>query len=133
MKLEIIKKCIGLVALIYGAFIAHDIYVLVAMSMLTGVIATMVNAWPNKRVISYLYLEQVHDICPAFLLSAAAGALAWLAGLAGLSNFATVFLQALVMVVVYLGLARLFRVEELAYLTSTARQMLASRKGARPR
>lgn len=128
LKLEIIKKCIGGAALIFGAFVIRDVYVLVAMAMLTGVIATVVNAWPNKRVIGYSYFEQVRDICPAFLLSVAAGALAWAVGFVGLPDVATILLQALVMAAAYLGLAKLFRVEELSYLLSTAKEMLASRK-----
>lgn len=124
LKLEIVKKCIGTLALVIGAFVVRDVYVLVSMAMLTGIIATMVNSWPNKRVIGYSYLEQIRDICPAFLLSAAAGALAWVVGFAGFPDIATILLQALVMAIAYLGLAKLFRVEELSYLLATAKEML---------
>lgn len=131
LKLELIKKAYGLANLLVTAFVFRDVYLMVGSYILTGIVSTFVNAWPNKRVIGYSYLEQVRDICPAFLLSAAAGALAWAVGLAGLPDVATILLQALVMAVVYLGLARLFRVEELGYLVKTAKEMLASRKGQR--
>ena len=58
-----------------------------------------------------------------------AGALAWAVGLAALPDFATILLQVLVMAAAYLGLAKLFRVEELDYLFKTAKEMLASRRG----
>lgn len=129
LKLELIKKAYGLVNLLVMAFVFKDVYLMVGSYILTGVVSTFVNAWPNKRVIGYSYLEQVRDICPAFLLSAAAGALAWAVGLAGLPDIAAIPLQALVMAAAYLALARLFRVEELGYLIKTAKEMLASRRG----
>lgn len=129
LKLELIKKAYGLANLLIMAFVFQDIYLMIGSYVLTGIISTFVNAWPNKRVIGYSYLEQVRDICPAFLLSAAAGALAWSVGLVGLPDVATILLEALVMAAAYLGLAKLFRVEELSYLLTTAKEMLASRKG----
>lgn len=129
MKLELIKKAYGLANLLIMAFVFQDIYLMIGSYVLTGIISTFVNAWPNKRVIGYSYLEQVRDICPAFLLSAAAGALAWSVGLVGLPDVATILLEALVMAAAYLGLAKLFRVEELSYLLTTAKEMLAPRKG----
>lgn len=129
LKLELIKKAYGLANLLIMAFVFQNIHLMVGSYVLTGVISTFVNAWPNKRVIGYSYLEQVRDICPAFLLSAAAGALAWSVGLVGLPDVATILLEALVMAAAYLGLAKLFRVEELSYLLTTAKEMLASRKG----
>lgn len=129
LKLELIKKAYGLANLLIMAFVFKDVYLMVGSYILTGVVSTFVNAWPNKRVIGYSYLEQVRDICPAFLLSAVAGVLAWAVGLAGFPDFATILLQVLVMVAAYLGLARLFRVEELGYLVKTAKEMLASHRG----
>lgn len=129
LKLELIKKAYGLANLLIMAFVFQDIYLMIGSYVLTGIISTFVNAWPNKRVIGYSYLEQVRDICPAFLLSAAAGALAWSVGLVGLPDVATILLEALVMAAAYLGLAKLFRVEELSYLLTTAKEMLAPRKG----
>lgn len=129
LELELVKKSYGICFILFGAFVLRDAYLMVATYMLSAVISTFVNAWPNKRVIGYSYLEQVRDICPAFLLSAAAGALAWSVGLVGLPDVATILLEALVMAAAYLGLAKLFQVEELSYLLTTAKEMLASRKG----
>lgn len=129
LKLELIKKAYGLANLLIMAFVFQSVYLMVGSYILTGVVSTFVNACPNKRVIGYSYLEQVRDICPAFLLSAVAGALAWAVGLAALPDFATILLQVLVMTAAYLGLAKLFRVEELDYLFKTAKEMLASRRG----
>lgn len=129
LKLEIIKKCIGMLALVIGAFVVHDVYVLVSMAMLTGIISTVINAWPNRKVIGYSYLEQIKDICPAFVLSAASAAVAFPIGMLALPDIATILLQAAVMAACYLGLSKLFRVEALGYLLSTAKEVVVLRRG----
>lgn len=128
LKLELVKKAYGVVFLLVAAFVFKDVYVMVGTYMLTGVVSTFVNAWPNRRVIGYSYAEQVRDICPAFLLAAAGAALAWPVGLLGLPGIVTILLQAAVMAVAYLGLARLFKVEALSYLVATAGGLLGSRR-----
>lgn len=93
----------------------------------TGVLSTLVNAWPNRRVIGYPYAEQLRDMAPAFLLAAAAAGAAWPISLLGLSALGQLALQALAFIAAYLALSRLFRVEELSYLTSALRGLVASR------
>ena len=129
LKLELIKKAYGICFILFAAFVLKDVYLMVVMYMLTGIISTFVNAWPNKKVIGYSYGEQLRDICPAFLLSVASGALAWCVTLAGLPSFPTIALQCVVMASAYLGLAKLFRVEEFGYLLATAKELLSRRGG----
>ena len=129
LKLELIKKAYGICFILFAAFVLRDVYLMVAMYMITGIISTFVNAWPNKRVIGYSYGEQLRDIAPAFFLSAASGALAWCVVILGLGDVATILVQVIVMVTAYLGFARLLHVEELDYLLFTTQQMLKKRKG----
>lgn len=128
--LEIVKKVVGLTALGIGAFVLHDVYVLVATAMLTGLFATFVNAFPNRSVIGYSYPEQIRDLCPAFALSLVSGGLAWLVGLTGLPDVAVFVLQVLVMAVAYLGISKLLHIESYDYLISTAKETIASRRGS---
>lgn len=128
LKLELIKKAYGLVILLFCAFALRDVYLLIGSYMLTGVVSTFVNAWPNRRVIGYSYAEQLRDIAPAFLLAAASMAAACPVTAAGLPAVATILLQVLVMAAVYILLAKLFHVEELGYLLSTGRELFAKRK-----
>ena len=118
LKLELIKKAYGVANLLFCAFVLGDVHLLVASYLITGVISTFVNAWPNKRVIGYSYLEQVRDIAPAFLLSAVASAPALAVGSLGLGARETVLLQVLSFVATYLGLSALLHLEELSYIVS---------------
>lgn len=129
LKLEVVKKVVGVSIICFNTFVVRDIYAIVAGSMLSGVISTFINAYPNKRVIGYSYTEQIRDICPAFGLSLLAGACAAPVGLLGLPDLATILLQLAVMAVAYLVLARLFRSEELGYLVGTVREMVVRRRG----
>lgn len=129
LRLELIKKAYGLAVLLLAAFVLKSPLAIVAGYMLTGVVSTFVNAWPNRRVIGYAYGEQVRDVCPAFLLAAASAAAAWPASLLALPDAAAILLQALAFAACYLLLSKAFRVEAFEYLLSTAREALAHRKG----
>lgn len=130
LKLELIKKAVGLAVICFAAFVVQDLYAIVGGSMLVGVASTFINAHPNKRVIGYSYLEQLRDICPAFLLSIVAGLTSYGMGmvLSWAPELACLAAQLVVMVVAYLGLAALLRVEELSYLVATMRELLERRR-----
>lgn len=129
LKLELIKKAYGVVFILVGAFVFRDVYVLVGSYMLSGVISTFVNAWPNRKVIGYSYLEQVGDICPAFALAAVSAAVAFPVGTLAFPDVATIILQAAVMAACYLGLSKLFKVEAFDYLISAAKEVVVLRRG----
>lgn len=131
LKLELVKKAYGLAAMLFAAFVLRDVYFLVGSYMLTGILSTFVNAWPNRKVVGYSYAEQVRDVCPAFLLAAVSAAVAFPVGLLALPDLATVALQVAAMTAAYLGLSRLLRVEALSYLLGTAKELASSRKAAR--
>ena len=102
---------------------------MVAMYMLSGAIATIVNAHPNKRVIGYSYGEQLRDIAPVFALSALSGGLALLWGTFIANDPLRIIVDIAVMAAAYLGLAKLLHFESLEYLLATLKEMLGSRKG----
>ena len=129
LKLELVKKSYGICFIFFAAFILKDVYLMVAMYMVTGVISTFVNAYPNKRVIGYSYGEQLRDIAPAFALSIVAGGLALLCGSLVSGPVLRIVAEIAAMAVAYLGMAKLFRLESLEYLLATAKEMLGFRKG----
>ena len=123
LKLEVIKNLVGLAILCTAAFVFGTIQAIIIGYLLTGVVCTFINAFPNKRVIRYAFSEQVRDILPAFILSLIAAAIAWPVSLLGLLGIATIVLQTIVMGLAYLGIAVLFHVEELSYIVTTLKEM----------
>ena len=128
LKLELIKKSYGTCFILFAAFVFKDVYLMVGLYMVSGVISTFVNAWPNKKVIGYSYAEQLRDISPAFVLSAVAGGAALWCGSLIAVPFARILAEATVMAIVYLGLAAALRLEAFTYMVSAARQFLSSRR-----
>ena len=127
LRLEFVKKAYGISALIFCAFVLNDVKALVMSYLVTGVASTFVNAWPNKRVIGYSYVEQMRDIAPAFLLSGTAALVAGFVASTGLEPWATVLAQVVVFAFVYLGLAAALRIEAFIYLLRTARSLVPPR------
>lgn len=128
LKLELIKKAYGICFILFAAFGLHDVYLMVAMYMITGVISTFVNAYPNKRVIGYSYSEQLRDIAPAFVISAIAGGLALFCGSFVASPGHQIFVVIAVMAITYFGIAGIFKLEAFEYLINTARDFLGAKR-----
>ena len=64
LKLEIIKKIIAIVPLVFGIFV--NIYWMLGCSVVTGFIAYYLNAYYSGPFLNYSIKEQVIDILPSF-------------------------------------------------------------------
>lgn len=64
LKLEIIKKIIAIGPLLLGIFV--DIYLMLAGSLVTSLIAYYLNAYYSGPFLNYSIKEQVKDILPSF-------------------------------------------------------------------
>lgn len=123
LKLEVIKKVVGISILTFTTFALRDLHAIVGGYIVSAFICTFINAAPNKRVIGYDYLEQVRDILPAFILAAVASGIAWPICLTGLAGVSLIAAQVVVMLAAYCLIAKLFHVEEFDYLLATVRGM----------
>lgn len=119
LKLEIIKKILGLSILAVTAFVIRDIYAIVIGTLIADVIETYINARPSGRIFRYGYLKQLRDVGPAFATALTAGALAYPLGLLAIPDPLTIALQVLVFAIAYVGLSRLLRIEAFTYLVAT--------------
>lgn len=128
LRIEIAKKIVGITVLAFSTFVLRDLYAIVAGYIATGIISTFINAAPNRRIIGYAYIEQIRDICPAFALAAVGALAAWPVVFLDLGDALCIFVQALIMVAVYLFLAALFRVEEFTYLVNTLHGLVSVRR-----
>ena len=121
LKLEVIKKIIGVVALIVG--IPFGIQFMVAMKIVTSVISCFVNAYPNTKLLNYRFVEQIKDILPALLLSSCMFIITYSILLLKVNIIITLMLQILVGGIVYLGLAYFMKVESLTYALDIIKNM----------
>lgn len=125
LKLELVKKAYGVAWIAIAALVIRDVRFMVAGYLVTGILSTVVNAWPNRRVIGYSYGEQLRDVAPAVLLTASAAFVGWAMSLLPVAGAPLVLLQIIAFAAAYLGLAAALRIEEFSYLASTFRGLLS--------
>ena len=80
LKLEVIKKAIGLVFLAIAAIFFNSPIAIAITGMISTIINCFVNAYPNKKLIGYSYADQIKDITPSVLASMAMFFLPFLCG-----------------------------------------------------
>ena len=129
LKLEVIKKIYGIIALYIGAFVFKSIDAIVISYMITGVISTFVNAHPSKKVINYNYLEQIRDTMPSFSLAIICALITLPLGKIAFSPIFVIVIQVLVYAISYLGIAYIVKLEELVYLITSAKKIIMKKLG----
>ena len=128
LELEIIKKIYGLIIL--GVSLFFGVYAIALGSVLAGVISSFVNAYPNKQLLNYSYKEQWLDIMPSLLISMAMGGVVYLFNFLSISAWQILVLQVGLGIIIYVGLANIFKLECFSYLVATIKQLLGNRNGA---
>lgn len=123
LKLEIIKKTYGVLILVASIVFFDDVLVIAAGSVLSTLIATFVNAAPNKKLLGYSYFEQVKDLLPSLGLTAIMGIAVWLVGLLPLGNLPLLLLQTAVGAGVYAGLSLLLKPEAYRQMADMVRSV----------
>lgn len=114
LVLEIIKKSYGLAILIAALVFFDSPLAIAATGVITNVVGCFVNAFPSKKLIGYSYLEQMKDILPSFMLSAAMFVLVWFIGtVINLHPILLIMIQVAVGVVFYVALSFIFRFKQL--------------------
>jgi teichuronic acid exporter len=117
LKLEIIKKTMGLFILAITVF--YGVYAIALGQVLSGIISSFINAYPNKKLLNYSYNEQWNDIYPSLLLSLVMGIVVYSLKWLGMSVHITLIIQVCVGVIVYVVMAWIFKLECFSYLLNT--------------
>jgi O-antigen/teichoic acid export membrane protein len=120
LKLEILKKIVGLSML--AVTIPIGIYAMALGMVVTGIIATLINSYPNRLLLEYSFTEQWKDLMPALILSLVMCGVTYGVLFLGLSTWATLILQIVIGVIVYVGLAWAVGLESLEYVLSTVKE-----------
>ena len=113
-KLECVKKIMEMILLLSTMWFGVEV---MAYSMLiSSLLSQLINTWPNRKLLSYGYLEQIRDILPNILLSIGMGFCVWLIGGIDMSLVLKLFVQILTGAVVYVSASYLFKIEPFIYL-----------------
>lgn len=114
LKLEITKKIVGMVAILVS--MNYGPLVMAYSLVVTDLIATVINAFPNKELLKYGYFEQIKDMMPSFVIALVMVLIIYPVQNLGLSNITTIIIQVLLGGSVYIALAILTKQKSLTYL-----------------
>lgn len=114
LKLEIIKKIIGIIALFSTYWISP---LAMAISLIfTSIICQIINSFPNKKLLNYSYFEQLKDMLPQIFLSLLMGAAVYSTNFIPLSSGLKLLIQIPLGILIYVSLSILFKVDSFNYI-----------------
>lgn len=122
LKLEIYKKPVYVLLLIIGVKI--NLTAVAITMLLYSIYGNVVNAVPLKKEIDYTYWEQLKDLSPVFLMSGVMGLLVYTISYLKLNNVLLLFIQVLVGIALYFGMATIFRIDTLKYLQNFLKEKI---------
>lgn len=106
LKLEIIKKALGILILVLS--LPFGVMTMLLLKVADEYLCTIINAWPNRKLIQYGPLRQWYDVLPSAFCSAVMGILVWQLQRLGLGLILTLLLQMGTGVLLYALLSWLF-------------------------
>lgn len=126
LKMEIIKKIIGIITLLIT--IRFGITIMVLAQALVALISTFINIYPNNKLLNYSYCEQIKDIGPTFIIALIMGLAVYSLNILNINVYLLLITQILFGAIIYITLVVIFKLESYTYLLNTIKQLLKSRK-----
>lgn len=123
LKLEIIKKIVGIVAILVTFKIS--VMAMAYSLLVVSVLSQIINSWPNKKLMNYSYLEQLKDILPGILLAAFMGGCVYCVNFLHLSNWLTLLIQVPLGAAIYIGLSALLKLESFTYCWNMVKPIIS--------
>ena len=88
-------------------------------AVVSAVFASIMNTFPNKKLLDYGYFQQMKDILPFILLSCVMAVFVYVIGTLPIENlYIQLFLQIILGIAFYYGIAYLLNMESLRYIMS---------------
>ncbi len=117
LKMEIIKKVVGLIVLFSTMWIG---VLAMAYSLLfTCVTSQIINTWPNKKLLNYGYFEQLKDMFPGIGLAVVMGLFVSFFNYLSVVDWLKLIIQISIGIVIYILGSILFKLESFFYLKNT--------------
>ncbi len=125
LKLEIIKKAVGLIFLLSSMW--FGVMAMAYTLLLTSVISQIINSWPNKKLLDYSYLEQIKDILPQISLSSIMGVCVYCIQFINLASIITLAIQVLLGLIIYIVGSKIFKLESFNYVLNILKNFKSKR------
>ena len=126
LKLEIMKKAIGLILLFATMHIS--VMAMAYSLLISSLTSQIINSWPNKKLLKYGYLEQLKDILPAIFLAVTMGFLVSLIQLLNLGSAVTLVIQIPLGAFIYILGSKILKLESFEYIMDMMKGFLNKKK-----
>lgn len=124
LLLEILKKSIYFVIIAAFVYFSDSPIMLATSGVICTFVATIINTYPNRKLIGYSYRHQIRDLLPNFMLSVLMGAVVMLVGRLTMAPLLLLVIQILAGGTVYVVLSILFKNENFFYLLKFVKPFL---------
>ena len=114
LKLEIIKKILGIIVLV--CTVRYGVYIMTLGQVGVAIVSTFINSYPNRKLLDYKYIEQLKDIFPNLIISIVMFIIVYLFGNINMNIYLLLGFQILIGIAVYFVLIKLFKLESYDYL-----------------
>lgn len=125
LKIELLKKAIGLLLLVVS--MKYGVVAIATSLLVSTIIGTVINAFPNKRLLNYSILEQVKDILPSVVLSVIMAAVVVCVVKTGFNTMTTLILQFVIGAFVYMFLSHIFKLDSYTYVLGIIKEKIQRR------
>lgn len=122
LKLEVEKKIVGLILL--GTTMWFGVEAMAYSLLVSSLTSQIINTSPNKKLLSYGYLEQVKDILPSILLAVGMGVCVYFVGYINIPVIIKLCLQVVVGIIIYISMSALLHLESFEYIWGMVRPRL---------
>ncbi|MBP5617210.1 MAG: lipopolysaccharide biosynthesis protein [Elusimicrobiaceae bacterium] len=127
LKLEFVRKGLEMSFLLLS--LPFGVKMIALSSLVAGIGACLATFYPNHKLLKYSFIAQLQDIVPALLLSCTMAGIVWLIGDLLHSLLIKLIVQISVGMVVYLILARIFRMQAYNFLWELISNLVSSKRG----
>lgn len=121
LKLEVIKKVIGLIVLVCTMWFGVE--TMTYSLLFTNVISQIINAYPNRQLLGYSYIDQIKDILPSIAMALFMGFCILAVELLNLGAIATLMTQIVLGIIIYIWLSIIFKVDSFYYLMDMVKEI----------
>ncbi len=130
LKLDIIKRGVGLIFIL--CFMYQGVIAIAFAPVVVSFVASIVNVFPNRKLIGYSYKEQMLDLLPNLFISIVMAVAVWfikaLLKQLGLANILIILIGVVVGMLLFLLLSLLFKNENLFYIIDSFKDMIARKE-----
>lgn len=122
LKLEILKKIVGLAALLITMRLG--VLIMAYSLLVTSVLSQIINSWPNRKLLNYRYLDQLKDILPGILLAVFMGICIYPISFLGLHDLLTISIQVIAGAAIFIAGSIVFKIEPFFYLMGAIKSFI---------